>query len=506
MAKGEFCFPCNSIKKRTLSKLKQLANQTAIYGISTILVRSLSWLINPFHTYVFGENQSAVGIIIELYAYIAFINVILMYGMETAFFRYASKDKESQNKVFSTAMISLFLSTGIFVAGISFFSQNIADLLQYHTLQNIIIMLAFILGFDTLSNIPFAKLRLENKPMKYIGVKLANVLITVGLNFFLLYPILKGEPTLFGLNLNPTHGLYYVFAANLIASAVTFFIFVPNFLNTKFEFCRKTWNDLMRYGLPLIVVGLAGIVNETIDRILLKYLLPQESLEERSAQIGIYGSVYKLAIFMSLVVQAYRMGAEPFFFKQAKDKDALLTAAKAMTLFVLMGLSIFLAVSFNLDIVILAVEESYRIAKDIVPILLMAYLFLGIFYNLSVWYKVGDKTHYAMFISISGAIVTIAINVLFIPKYGYWASTWATFASYFVMTIISWLWGKKYYPVPYELGKLLLYILFALGLFILSKAVLIENLLHKIIFSNLLLIVFVGIAFFKDIKPLLNKR
>lgn len=489
-----------------MSKLKKLASQTAIYGISTILVRSLSWLINPFHTYVFGENQSAVGIIVELYAYIAFINVLLMYGMETAFFRYASKNKENQNKVFSTAMLSLLISTTIFVTGICFFSQNIADLLQYPSLQNIIIMLAFILGFDTLSNIPFAKLRLENKPMHYIGVKLTNVLITVGLNFFLLYPILKGEPSSFGLDLNPTHGLYYVFAANLIASGFTFLLFVPGFLNTKFEFCKKTWNDLMRYGLPLVIVGLAGIVNETIDRILLKYLLPQESLEDRTAQIGIYGSVYKLAIFMSLVVQAYRMGAEPFFFKQAKDKDALQTVAKAMTLFVLMGLTIFLAVSFNLDLVILAVEESYRAAKNIVPILLMAYLFLGIFYNLSVWYKLGDKTHYAMFISITGAIVTILINVLFIPKYGYWASTWATFASYFVMTIISWLWGKKYYPVPYELGKILAYLLFALTLFFISKQLPFENYITKLVFNNLLLILFIGIAFFKDIKPLLTKR
>lgn len=489
-----------------MSKLKRLAGQTAIYGISTILVRSLNWLINPFHTYVFGENQSDMGIIVELYAYVAFVNVLLMYGMETAFFRYASKDKDNHQKVFSTAMLSLLLTTGFFIVLITSFSQNIASALLYPDLSHIVVILAFIIGFDTLSNIPFAKLRLVGKPLQYVKIKLINVLITVSLNVFLLYPILKGNPQMFGLPLQEEHALMYVFLANLAASAITFLIFVPDFFRSKFEFCKKTWTDMMRYGLPLIVVGLAGIVNETIDRILLKYLLPQESLTERNAQVGIYGSVYKLAIFMSLVVQAYRMGAEPFFFSQAKDKDALGTVSKAMSLFVIMGVAIFLGVSFNLDWIILIIEESFRAAKDIVPILLMAYLFLGIFYNLSVWYKLGDKTHYAMVISIIGAIVTILINVIFIPTYGYWASAWATLASYVVMTVISWQWGKKYYPVPYDLKKTGFYIGLGLALFALSKVLNIENYILRLIFNNILLLLFFGIAFALDIKALLKER
>ena len=489
-----------------MSKLKQLAGQTAIYGISTILVRSLNWLISPFHTYVFGENQSDLGIVVELYAYIAFVNVILMYGMETAFFRYASKQKESHNKVFSTGMLSLLISTIGFVIAILIFSQNIATALQYPHLQHIVIMLAFIIGFDTLSNIPFAKLRLEGKPMSYVKIKLVNVLITVGLNFILLFPLYMKKPDMFGFTMQMDNALTYVFVANLVASVCTFLIFVPGILKTKFEFCRDTWNDMMRYGLPLIVVGLAGTVNETIDRILLKYLLPLDTLEARNAQVAIYGSVYKLAIFMSLVVQAYRMGAEPFFFRQADDKDALETVAKAMNLFVIMGLIIFLGVSFNLDWIILIIEESYRTAKDIVPIVLMAYLFLGIFYNLSVWYKLGDKTHYAMVISIVGAIVTIIINVIFIPKYGYWASAWATLASYFVMTIISWQWGKKYYPVKYDVTKILFYLVLALGMYGLSINLPDMNIIYKLIINNALLLCFIGIAFVKDIKQMLANR
>ena len=488
-----------------MSKLKQLASQTALYGISTILVRSLNWLITPFHTRVFAENKAEFGIIVELYAYIAFINVVLMYGMETAFFRYASESKEKQNNVFSTSLLSLVASTSVFVTAIVLFSQQIADLLQYPSIQPIIILIAFILGFDTLSNIPFAKLRLEGKPMQYIKIKLMNVVITVALNFFLLYPILEGNPNMFGVPLNESKALFYVFLANLVGSAFTFLFFVPSFLKNQFEFSLAVWKDLMKYGLPLVIVGLAGIVNETMDRILLKYFLPQETLAERNIQVAYYGAAYKLAIFMSLVVQAYKMGAEPFFFKQAKDKDALETVAKAMSIFVIMGAVIFLAVSFNLDWIILILGQNFTEAKNVVPIILMAYLFLGIFYNLSVWYKVGDKTHYATIISITGALVTIAINIAFIPKFGYWASAWATFFSYFVMTIFSWQWGKKYYPVPYQLTKVIFYILLAIAFYGASQLITFENFWIQLLFNNFLLLIFIGIAFVKDIKPLLTK-
>jgi O-antigen/teichoic acid export membrane protein len=294
--------------------------------------------------------------------------------------------------------------------------------------------------------------------------------------------------------------------ANLLASFVTLLVFVPDLFRTKFEFCKNTWQKMMRYALPLVIVGLAGIVNETIDRILLKYLLPQESLAERNAIVGIYGSVYKLAIFMSLVVQAYRMGAEPFFFSQSKDKDALGTVAKAMTLFVVLGMLIFLGVSLNLDWIILVLHESYRVGKNIVPILLMAYLFLGIFYNLSVWYKLRDKTHYAMFISIAGALVTILINVVFIPKYGYWASTWATLASYFTMTLISWQWGKRYYPVPYDLVRIMEYFILGLGLYGLAWYVEWSNQIWKLLFNNMLVLIFFAYAVKRDILSLWKER
>lgn len=485
-----------------MSKLKQLANQTLIYGISTILVRSLNWLISPFHSYVFDNSPAGVGIITEIYAYVAFFNVLLMYGMETAFFRFASHKKDA-NKVFSTAFISLLGTTFIFALGIFLSADKIAALLSYPNYGFIIKLVALILAFDTLSNIPFARLRLESKPLKYVSIKLLNVIITVVLNIIFLYPMYKNAQN--GGAFDEKQALFYVFFANMIASLATFLVFIPQIIKTKLQFDKQTWQQMLKYGLPLVIVGLAGIVNETIDRILLKYLLPG-TLEERNVQVGIYGMAYKLSIFMSLVVQAYRMGAEPFFFKQAKDEDALPILAKAMDFFVIAGVAVFLAVSLNLDWIIMAIGPSFRAGKDLVPILLMAYLFLGIFYNLSVWYKVGDKTHYATIISITGAVVTILINVLLIPKYGYWASAWATFFSYFVMTIFSWLWGKKYYPVPYNISKNLAYISIGIGIYLIFYFVPINNMFIKLILANAILVLFIVVAFGRDIKKLLSKK
>lgn len=484
-----------------MSKLKQLANQTLIYGISTILVRSLNWLIAPFHSYVFDNSPAGVGIITEIYAYLAFLNVLLMYGMETAFFRFASNNKDS-NKVFGTAFISLLATTFIFALGIFLNADNIATLLSFPEYGFIIKLVALILAFDTLSNIPFARLRLESKPLIYVCIKLLNVVLTVVLNIVFLYPMYKNTQN--GGVFNEKQALFYVFLANMIASLATFLVFVPQIIKTKLEFNKKVWKQMLKYSLPLVIVGLAGIVNETIDRILLKYLLPG-TLEERNIQVGIYGMAYKLSIFMSLVVQAYRMGAEPFFFKQAKDDDALPILAKAMDFFVIAGVIVFLGVSLNLDWIIMVLGPSFRAGKDLVPILLMAYLFLGIFYNLSVWYKVGDKTHYATIISITGALVTILINVFLIPKYGYWASAWATFFSYLVMTIFSWLWGKKFYPVPYNIFKNLSYIFIGLVIYLVFYYAPINNEYLKLIFGNLVLLIFIALTYVKDIKSLLTR-
>lgn len=487
-----------------MKKIQNLAGQTVIYGLSTILVRAMAWLVAPFHTRIFHPTE--YGVISEMYAYVAFINVVFMYGMETAFFRFATKKEQNQDAVFSTIMFSLLATTAVFVTGFVLLSGKIAVWLQYPGKGPLVAMLAFIIGLDTLANIPFAKLRLQGKPLKYVGVKALNVLIFVGLNVLFFYPLLTKEVSfLFGFEITKINGVAFVFVANLMASIITLLVFIPQLLKQQWAFCLETWRAMMRYGLPFVIVGLAGIVNETLDRVLLKYLLPYDTLDERMAQVGIYSAAYKLSIFMNLVVQAFRMGAEPFFFKQAGEKDAKEVYASLMKYFTIFCLIVFLGVSLNLDLIIQVLGAKYHEGKVVVPIILMAYLFLGVFYNLSVWYKITDKTHYAIFIALAGAFITIAINVVFIPKIGYEASAWATLWAYVGMSFISWLWGRSYYKIDYPILRIIKYFVVAMGLFLLSQQLNIENLWLRLLFSNLLLVIFITIAYFLDLKNILKQ-
>ncbi|MFI5173114.1 MAG: lipopolysaccharide biosynthesis protein, partial [Chitinophagales bacterium] len=370
------------------SSLKKLASQTAIYGLSTILVRALNYLLAPLHTRVFTD-QADYGIISEMYAYVTFINVVCMFGLETAYFRFASNNSNSldKTKVFYTAQISLIVSTVILVGALIFSSGSIATALNYPGKNNYIIFFALIIGFDTLVNIPFAKLRLENKPWKYFSIKLTNITINILLNLFFLLPALKHDHTMFeflGFTYQPEYGIAYVFIANLIASAVTFAIFIPTLLHLKFDIV--IWKKLMRYGSPLIIIGLAGMINETLDRILIKYW-GSGTLNENLKQVGIYSAVYKISIFMTLAVQGFRMGAEPFFFSQSSEKNAAATYARVMKYFVIICCFIFLGVGMFPDIFKIIIGENYHSGLKIVPILLLANLFLGIYYNQSIWYK-----------------------------------------------------------------------------------------------------------------------
>lgn len=487
-----------------MKKIQNLAGQTIIYGLSTILVRALAWLVAPFHTRIFHPTE--YGIISEMYAYVAFINVVFMYGMETAFFRFATKKEQNQDAVFSTIMFSLLATTALFVTGFVFLSGKIAIWLQYPGKGTLVAMLAVIIGLDTLANIPFAKLRLQGKPLKYVAVKALNVLIFVGLNVLFFYPLLTKEVSfVFGFEITKINGVAFVFVANLMASIVTLLVFIPQFLKQQWTFCMETWRAMMRYGLPFVIVGLAGIVNETLDRVLLKYLLPYDTLDERMAQVGIYSAAYKLSIFMNLVVQAFRMGAEPFFFKQAGEKDAKEVYASLMKYFTIFCLIVFLGVSLNLDLIIQVLGVKYHEGKVVVPIILMAYLFLGVFYNLSVWYKVTDKTHYAIFIALAGAFITIAINVVFIPKIGYEASAWATLWAYLGMSFISWIWGRGHYKIDYPIFSIVKYFVVAVALFLLSQQINFENLWVGLLFNNLLLVIFIIIAFILDLKNILKQ-
>ncbi len=456
--------------------INKLAGQTAIYGLPSIIGRLLNYLLVPLHTAVFLPER--FGVITEMYAYVAFLVVILTYGMETAYFRYQSKNEENQKAVFSTVMISLLGSTTIFILFTSLFSQGIANAIDYPENSEYVVWFAFIVGLDAISSIPLAKLRMENKAIRFALINLSSILVNIGLNLFWVgycIPEYEAGNSSFLIEwfYTPDIGVGYVFLANLFASIVKFLLLSPQMLKVKAEFDKALWKDLLVYGTPLLISSIAIIVNENADKILLKWLLIDDLGKESSiAIVGVYGACYKLSIIISLFIQAFRYAAEPFFFAQSNDKDAPKVYAKIMNYFVLTCSLIFLSVMFFIDILkYFLANEEYWVGLHVVPILLFANIFLGIFYNLSVWYKLTGMTRYGALIAGIGAVITIALNIWLIPIFTYTGSAWATFLCYLSMVIISYWIGQKYYKVPYQLKKVIFYLLLAAVLYFLSTLI-----------------------------------
>lgn len=449
-----------------MSALKKLASQTAIYGFSTILVRLLNYVLAPLQTYALAGEQAEFGTISLLYAYIAFVNVIFMFGMETAFFRHASNSNDKY-RVFKTAFSTLLFTTFLFSSILFLFSSGISHaILKLNNGSDYVKIFVLIIAFDTLSNIPFALLRLENKAWKYFLIKLANVAINVLCNLFFFLPALLKNTHLFesiGFIYDSSNAVYYVLISNLIASFFTFILFVPMLIKLGFEWNKSYFDKLIKYGSPFLIIGLAGMVNEVLDRQMIQSLVPG-SVDEKYAQVGIYSACYKLAIFMNLAVQAFRMAAEPFFFSKMKDADAKEIYAKSFHYFSIFTLGVFLFVMAFLPWLKYLISPTYHSGLNIVPVLLLAYFFLGVYYNLSVWYKVSDRPMMGTYITLFGAAVTMGFNWIFIPRYGIMAAAVATLACYFAMSIASFILGQKMYPVPYRTLRFAAY--FALAMFI----------------------------------------
>lgn len=454
------------------SPLKKLAGQTAIYGLSSILGRFLNYLLTPLYTSKLVFQPEQYGVITEMYAYVAFLVVLLTYGMETAFFRYFSEAKNNPARVYSTALWSLAISSSVFIAGIVLFAQPVAELLGYPDHKEYISWFGIIVGLDALVAIPLAKLRAENKPFRFAFINLSFIGLNIGLNlFFLAYclPLYKSGQTnaLIETFYNPEIGVGYVFIANLVASLGRFVMLLPEMIRARFSFDPRLWRQMILYALPLLLAGLAGIVNETLDRVLLKWMLFDQYGEVNTMyQLGIYGACYKLSIIITLCIQAYRYAAEPFFFDQSASTDARKTYARMMHLFMAFVLSVFLVITLFIDFFKYFIpNEAYWVGLDIVPILLLANVFLGVYYNLSVWYKLTDKTLFGSYIAIGGAVITIILNIMLIPVIGYRGSAWATLVCYFVMAAWSYYFGQRYFAVPYNLGRMLFYLGLALALF-----------------------------------------
>lgn len=458
------------------SSIKQLAGQTVIYGATNILGRLLNYLLVPLHTYIFA-NAAEYGVVGELYAWTSLFIVILTYGMETAFFNF-SRDEAIKNKVYTTIVTSLMVTSTLFIVLCSCYKGTIAGWLKYPDHPEYVVWFAVIIGVDALTSIFFAQLRQLNKAMKFAAVKITNILVNVLFNLFflLLCPyLLKNNPdsSFVRAIYNPEIGVGYIFISNLIASVVTLLMLFPSIFKQKYVFDWALWKKMFAYAFPLLIFGLAGIVNETMDRVLLKYF---STKPDPQASVGIYSACYKISIMMTIFVQAFKYAAEPFFFNKSKDKDAKETYAEVMTAFVFVCSIIFVGIMLYIDIVQYFVGPAYRVGLPVVPILLMANLFLGIFYNLSIWYKLTGQTKFGAYIAIFGAIITVVLNIALIPKFDYMGAAWTTFACYCSMMVVSYFLGQKYYHVDYNVKKVLFYILLAVGVYGLS--VLINNGLH----------------------------
>ena len=423
-----------------MNPLKKLASQTAIYGLSSVVGRLLNYLLVPLYTRYFLPAE--YGVVTELYAYVAFLVVMLTYGMETAFFRFSKK--EETTKVYSTTLISLLISSVVFVGLIFLNSSAISQWLGYANHPEYIQFFALIIGMDAVASISFAKLREQDKAMRFAFIRIINIMVNIGLN---LYFIVYQE-----------YGIAYIFIANLVASAITLLMLFPQMISSSWVFDKKLWKKMMIYALPLLIAGLAGMTNETIDRILLKHLLPNTDIA--ASELGLYGAFYKLSIIMILFIQTFRFAAEPFFFAQEKEGNSRKIYADVMKYFTIIMAFIFLGVTILYDVIKGFLGSEYHDERGflVVSILLLANLFLGIYYNLSIWYKLTEKTKYGAYLSIFGAIITLSLNFTLIPVLGFVGCAWATLVCYFSMTVASYYLGKRHFSVPYQVKRIALYL------------------------------------------------
>jgi len=472
-----------------LNPLKKLFKQTAIYGLATVLPRMLSFLLLPLYTAVLATT--GYGEVSVIFAYFAIFNVILAYGMETAFFRFYN-GTDDKGKVVSTSLISILGSTLLFVIIALLFQNSMASATDIEV--RYIRYAVYILALDALVIIPFAWLRANEKPMNYAAIKILNVGINLGLNLFflLLLPKLVQEnpDSFFSWMYRPDFEISYIFISNLIASAITLLLMLKLYIRTKYIFDKDLWKRMMKYGWPVLVAGIAFTINEVFDRILLENLLPDDIAE---SEVGKYSACYKLGLFMTLFATAFRMGIEPFFFSHAGTENPQKAYAQITNYFVVLGSVILLTVVVFADVLkeVFVRDEAYWEAMDIVPLIVLASFFLGIYHNLSVWYKVTDKTRYGAFISAIGAIITIGINYMFIPKIGYMASAIATVLAYGSMMVLSYYMGKSRYPVPYNFRKIVFYLSISILFSALSFYVFDRNLIIGIV----LLLLFFGLVY-----------
>lgn len=481
-----------------MGKLKKLAGETVLYGLGSIIPRFLNFLLVPLHTDVFQPEE--FGILSKLLAYVAVFNVIYMFGMETAYFRFATKPGANEKRIFDLAQTAVsFIS--FFISAILILNANaIANALDVPGHSNLVIWFVLIMFIDAVVAIPFARLRLQKRATLFAVGKILNVLILIGLNFYFLK-----------LAYDPAVGIGYIVLANLIANSFFILFFAKTLISWRPAIDKSISPTMVNYAYPIMITGLAGMTNEMFSRQTLDWWLPENFYPGQSSKyaLGVFSACYKLSVLMALAIQAFRYAAEPFFFSNASDKESPQLFAQINHYFVIVCCILLLGVSTNLDIlkVMFLRDSEYWVGLPIVPILLLAYLFNGVYYNMTVWFKITDKTHYATIITVFGAVVTIVANYILIPIAGYMGSSWATLICFFSTTTLCYLLGQKFYPIPYNIPKSLAYIIVTTLLVYAVNAVLIEQQYLATTFHVIVLLAYLTIVYFiekKDLRSLTN--
>jgi len=441
-----------------MANLKSLTKDTAIYGLSSIIGRFLNYLLVPLYTDAITKASGGYGVITNIYAYTALLLVILTYGMETTFFRFANKSEEDPKKVYATILLSVGTTSLLFVIFVFIFLSPISSAMGYADHPSYIWVMAMVVAIDAFQCIPFAYLRYQKRPIKFAALKLLFVVLNITLNlvFFLLLPALyKTHPDVIGHIYDPSVGAGYAFYINLACTAPITFFFYKELTGFKYTFDKQLMRRMMKYSWPILVLGIAGILNQTADKIMFPYIYKGN---DAHAQLGIYGAASKIAMIMAMITQAFRYAYEPFVFGKAEDKNNRETYAKAMKYFLIFTLLAFLVVVGYMDILRYIIHRDYWEGLQVVPIVMAAEIMMGVYFNLSFWYKLIDKTIWGAYFSGIGCIVLVAINIIFVPRYGYIACAWAGFAGYATAMTLSYIIGQKKYPIAYPLGSMAIYV------------------------------------------------
>jgi O-antigen/teichoic acid export membrane protein len=477
-----------------MAGLKSLAKETAIYGVSSIVGRFLNYLLVPVYTIALPASSGGYGVVTNIYAWVALMLVLLTCGMETGFFRFANKGQDDPMRVYSTTLLSVSFGSVIFVALGLLFLEPIAGWLEYGEHPWYIGMMMIVVAMDAIQSIPFAYLRYKKRPIKFAALKLLFIFLNIALNLFY-YVVLKGND------------VGYAFLFNLICTSVVMLCMIPELRGFTYVLDRELLKRMLRYSLPLVILGMAGILNQVADKIIFPFVYPDEA--EATIQLGIYGAASKIAMIMAMFTQAFRFAYEPFVFGKSKEKDSREMYAQAMKFFIIFTLLAFLAVMFYLDILRHIIGRDYWDGLRVVPIVMAAEIFMGIYFNLSFWYKLIDETRWGAYFSLTGCTILILMNVFLIPKYGYIACAWAGFTGYGVAMLLSYFVGQKKYPIQYDLKAIGMYVLLAAVLYLAAEYVPIDNIYLRMAYRTVLLILFIAYVVKRDLSlnqiPILNR-